>query len=214
MVIEKAYIRKGKYISFLWKPKVSFSELRQYPVIISPIVIAILLLVMNAFITFLFSSPTIPSSMESATFSRGILSNAISTSIIVLFTTTYVYLLYRIMKNKQRFKELLSIVLHAQLASLYIFIIFDTFFLIITRITGQNVGVLELTFISTILLFIYLGIGLKWGVNGTNRQFLIVLISYIIIVIIFLIALILLLLWIFVLMHQLFTDFLCALTPC
>ena len=193
-------MRDGKFISFLWKPKALFSELRQYPVIISPIVIVILLLVMDAFITFLFSSPTISSSTELGTFSRGILINVISTGMIVLFTTTYVYLLYQFMKNKQRFKELLSIVLHAQLASLYIFIIFDVAFLIITRITGQNVGVLELMFISTVLLIIYLGMGLKWGVNGTNRQFLIVLISYIAIVIIFTIALILLLLWTLVLM--------------
>ena|SRR5690625_4747564 len=214
MVIEKAYIRKGKYISFLWKPKVSFSELRQYPVIISPIVIAILLLVMNAFITFFFSSPTIPSSMESATFSRGILSNAISTSIIVLFTTTYVYLLYRIMKNKQRFKDLLSIVLHAQLASFYIFITLQILFLIITGITGQNVGAPELTLLSTVLFFLYLGMGLKWGVNGTNRQFLVVLISYIIIVIILAIALLLAFLWMIVLMHQALADFLCTLSEC
>src|SRR5690625_5137992 len=124
---------------------------------------------MDAFITFLFSSPTISSSTELGTFSRGILINVISTGMIVLFTTTYVYLLYQFMKNKQRFKELLSIVLHAQLASLYIFIIFDVAFLIITRITVQNVGVLELMFISTVLLIIYLGMGLKWGVNGTNR---------------------------------------------
>src|SRR5690625_1137653 len=87
MIIEKSYMRDGKFISFLWKPKALFSELRQYPVIISPIVIVILLLVMDAFITFLFSSPTISSSTELGTFSRGILINVISTGMIVLFTT-------------------------------------------------------------------------------------------------------------------------------
>src|SRR5690625_3509456 len=155
-------MRDGKFISFLWKPKALFSELRQYPVIISPIVIVILLLVMDAFIKFLLAPPATPSSTELGILSQEVLLNVISASVIVLFTTAYVYLLYRIMKNKQRFKDLLSIVLHAQLASFYIFIILQIVFLIITSITGQNVGAPELTLLSTVLFFNYLLLVLIW----------------------------------------------------
>src|SRR5690625_2664287 len=104
-------MRDGKFISFLWKPKALFSELRQYPVIISPIVIVILLLVMDAFIKFLLAPPATPSSTELGILSQEVLLNVISASVIVLFKTAYVFLLYRIIKNKQRIIDLLSIII-------------------------------------------------------------------------------------------------------
>lgn len=214
MIIEKTYIKSGKFISFLWKPQKVFTELRQSPVIISPILIMLLLMVVDAFIELLFLNPATSSSTELGLLSQGLLINVISTAIIVLFTTAYVYLLYLFMKNKQRFKELLSIVLHAQLALFYIFIIFKIMLMAIMSITGQSVGALELTLISTALFFTYLGMGIKWGVNGTNRQFLIVLISYIALVIFISIALIVAVFWMLMALYKEVMNFLCSLSYC
>jgi uncharacterized membrane protein YhfC len=142
-----------------------------------------MLIILQESMLFIFTKPT-TLGFTLSIFKIALFLNVTTTIVVVLFSTVYFYVMYRLLRNRQPFQLLLSIVLHAYFALLFSLLLIHMFSWIITSFTGEPFDVRGFSNLSTLLFFVYLGLGLKWGLGGTNRQFLIAFISYIVVAII------------------------------
>src|SRR5690625_7866597 len=96
----------------------------------------------------------------------------ISNILFIIGSTIYFFVLFRLLKNKQSFLLILSVILHATLAFIYL-----SFFIYLVKGLMIYLGVSSISggtyYLDFIIYIIYLGFGLKWTLTDTTRQFLI-----------------------------------------
>ncbi len=190
------YLRNGTFITFLWRPKAYFTSLRNNPLILLPLAIALIFLIVRELIVFL----TLPSFISKELLSNNLALIPIFTIIILLLTTLYFFMIFTLAKNKQSFQLIFSIVIHAFLVSLYGAIVFEVIQIIIINLSQDTVKMFKLSNLGGLIYFVYLGMGLKWGLSISNGQFLFAFITFILLIIllaIILIVLVILLLFAF-----------------
>ncbi|MFA8439481.1 hypothetical protein ABU914_11410 [Bacillaceae bacterium YX66] len=199
MMIKTDYIRSGKFITFLWKPKIFYAQLRNSPIILFPILIALCFIVLGKLLVFVSIYPSF-SSISLDVFSFGLTINFVLVTFLLLFTSFYFYVVLIFAKNKQSFKLILSLVLHAYLAYLYGSLFLYLFKIFFMNMVGDSGGLISIINPTWLLYFIYLGMGLKWGLSISSGQFLFAFISYFVLIVIVIVLLILLVVWLFIML--------------
>lgn len=177
-------------ISFLWKPKSFFTNLKESPNIIAPFTIFFLL-------TFI---PTIIVQInlqmnDISLFFRAIAVWFITNIGFLLISWGVITFLYRLLKIRNKAKVILSVLLYANLAEVYGDWLFNWIRQIRISLMGSEGGPYNhiFSFESLIVfgvLILFVGIGLKWSIPSTNKQLVIVLIGYTILNLLIFIALI------------------------
>jgi len=190
-------------ITFLWRPKKVFTNLRQRPIILWPIVISFILLI-SQFGIYLFYMEL---SMQSSLFTM-FRYDLISNILFIIGSTIYFFVLFRLLKNKQSFLLILSVILHATLAFMYL-----SFFIYLVKGLMIYLGVSSISggtyYLDIIIYIIYLGFGLKWTLTDTTRQFLIAFLSYVALLIILMIILVIIVVLLLMSLINSWLDFFC-----
>lgn len=180
------YIRNGTFMTFLWRPKAYFTNLRNNPVVLLPLAIILILLIVKGIIDFL----KLPASIAINIFTYHLTFTPIFSVVTLSLTTLYFFVIFMLAKNKQSFQLVFSVVLHAFLASMYGLIVFDVIQIILVNLTEDIGKVFKLSNLAGLLFFAYLGVGLKWGLSISNGQFLFAFITFILLIILIIITLI------------------------
>src|SRR5690625_3924154 len=109
------YFKRGYFITFLWRPKKVFTNLRQRPIILWLIVISFILLFSQFGISLFYMELFMKSSLFTM-FRYDLISNIL----FIIGSTIYFFVLFKLLKNKQSFLLILSVILHATLAFIYL----------------------------------------------------------------------------------------------
>lgn len=182
-IINRDYLTSGSFITFLWRPKRFFTNLKNQPVIGYPFLFIFLahVLLFSSFFTELY---TLKDIIDVSIF------NPLSLSgILISIPVIFFYLFYLIVQNRQSVVLILSVVLHVFLAAMY-YILFIEFLELLVDFTYRNN--LDLVFVGLVVViyFTYLAFGLFWGLDGTTLQFWIGYIFYVILSILLAFALV------------------------
>src|SRR5699024_2219485 len=142
-------------IRFLWEPQKYFSSLRKNPNILFPIFIVLVLVSIPIFTSLIFINP-FRHSTHSDPIRAHIIVTLITVALPLIISTFYFYIIYWLMGNKQSFKLLLSIILHANLASTY-FLFLGFLLNVVSGSTKLSYGLSSPSYMSLLIFFIYLG---------------------------------------------------------
>lgn len=189
MRIDKEYLRRGNFIKFLWKPRVFFDELKDKTVIIYPLILILLGYLLSDGLTLLaggelreqifFNAPMVFN--KTIIFQNPadiIMHRIISVPSFVFLSFIFFYLFYLIARNRQYFKLILSIIIHAYLAAIYSVLIVALVNTIYHFLGGIQISPF-LDKLPLLIYFIYLALGLNWGIEGTRAQLITGYILYI-----------------------------------
>lgn len=195
--MQQEYFQRGMFLTFLWKPKPFYRQLQQEPILLFPILVLIVLMVLGEGIVFFVTD-----FKGFSTLTFGLSIHVLTTFFLIFVTALYFYIVFRLAKNKQSLQLILSIVVHAYIASLYGTLLIQLF----VAIFGPFESIWSF-FVSPgfVLFFVYLGIGLNAGLSVTNGQFLFAFLSYIFLSLIVVVILFIIL---FFLLMTLFNDIL------
>lgn len=190
-------------ITFLWRPKKVFTNLRQRPIILWPIVISFILLILQ----FCIYLSYMELSMQSSLFTM-FRYDLISHILFIIGSTIYFFVLFRLLKNRQSFLLILSVILHATLAFMYL-----SFSIYLVKGMMIYLGVSSISggtyYLDIIIYIIYLSFGLKWTLTDTTRQFLIAFLSYLALTIILMIILVIIVVLLLMSLINSWLDFFC-----
>src|SRR5699024_162211 len=181
-------------ISFLWKPKSFFTNLKESPNITAPFVMILLLNVVLPIISTILLGKFDELIMRELTFST--ITGLITNFGFLLISWGFITFLYRLLKIRNRAKVILSVLLYALLSYSYISILLGLIQPLWFSMMGTEnhfVGLLLFNTIFTYGIFIvFIGFGLKWAISSTDKQFLVTFITYILLIIIIFIILMIL----------------------
>lgn len=188
--IDKEYLRRGTFISFLWKPRVFFGGLKDKAPIVYPLILILIGYLLSDGLTLLaggelreqifFNAPMVFN--KTIIFQKPIdiiMHRIISVPSFVFLSFIFFYLFYLIARNRQYFKLVLSIIIHAYLAAIYGVLIVGLVNAIYYSLGGVQISSF-LHKIPLLVYFIYLALGLNWGIEGTKGQLVTGYILYII----------------------------------
>lgn len=165
-------------ISFLWRPKTFFNQLRESPNIVAPLIMIFLLYSLPYCLYLLFKTET-NLTISFIGYIIGI--KLIGFIILTLLSWAYTILLYKWMKVETSAKLVLSVLLYGILAVSYYSFFMFLFQQLSTLLVGYNLTVLQLannTDLNWLVHVAYTGFGLKWAIASSNKHFLIVFITY------------------------------------
>lgn len=177
--MNKAYLKNFSFISFIWRPKAFFENLAKRPIILFPLLILFIYTLIKVMILF-NHLPVLTDSTKTSTFLFYLLIQMVTVFGFIFLSGVIIYVLYLLVNNKQNFKNIIAILLHAYLAYMYVSILFDLFNTVFASEGSLQLFRMFASFII-VVYFIYTGLGLTWGIDGTKTQFMIVFSGYIVI---------------------------------